>query len=318
MTLCEVVVPTEADGRRVDVFLAECKELECIPSRSAAQNLLSQNFISLCGKVEKILQKNYKVTAGDVLICQIPAPVPYSAEAEDIPICVVYEDEHLLVVDKPQGMVVHPAAGHFSGTLVNALMHHCRGRLSGVGGVLRPGIVHRLDKDTSGLIVVAKNDAAHHALSEQLSMRTMGRTYNAICHGVFKQDEMRIDLPIGRHPSDRKKMAAITKITSGTNVRNAVTYVKVLERFAKFTLVSARLETGRTHQIRVHLSHMGKPILGDATYGGETKSFCQTGQLLHAKEIRLVHPATKETMVFESPLPEHFCNALNVVGARGQ
>jgi len=303
--LMNVIVPAHASGKRIDVFLAECNDLEGIQTRSGAQKLLAAGNITKNGNP---LQKNYKVAVGDILTCQIPAPIPYEAVAEDIPLDVVYEDADLLVVNKPRGLVVHPAAGHFDGTLVNALLHHCGSSLSGIGGVLRPGIVHRLDKDTSGLIVVAKNDIAHQSLAAQLASRTMGRTYNAICHGIIKTDKLKIDLPIGRHPVDRKKMAVIQH---AQDARNAITYIEILTRLKQHTLVAARLETGRTHQIRVHLSHIGHPVLGDEVYSSKLSKY--GGQVLHAKEIRFIHPTTSHEMFFQSDLPKYFQDALNTV-----
>jgi len=282
---------------RADVFLAKfCEE---IPTRSAAQKLVSD--------------KNRRVKVGEVVSVEIPDPVPLTAVAEDIPLNIVYEDADLLVVDKPRGLVVHPAAGHHSGTLVNALLHHCE--LSGVGGVLRPGIVHRLDKDTSGLMVVAKNDTAHVALAAQLESREMGREYNAVCVGVVKKSRLKINLPIGRHPHDRKKMAVLTGLNA--RARNAVTNVEVLERLGNFTLIAARLETGRTHQIRVHMAYIGNPVLGDTVYGIQRQPMgLNDGQVLHAVKLRFKHPTIGEEMQFESPLPEYFTDALRLVGGK--
>ena len=290
------VVPPECKDQRIDVFLTGT---EGIPTRSSAQKLLTGGHITIS---EKPIPKNYKVNAGDIISCQLPAPIPCETVAEDIPLDIIYEDDHLLVINKPRGLVVHPAAGNWQGTLVNALMHHCQGKLSGIGGVLRPGIVHRLDKDTSGLMVVAKNDAAHQGLASQLADYSMLRVYNAICCGVITQDKIRIDAPIGRHPVNRQKMAVVPG-------KNAVTYVEVLRRFTKHTLVSARLETGRTHQIRVHMAHVKHPVLGDATYGGATPSFAMQGQVLHAAQLSFVHPVTGQDMTFTAPWPEYFSNA---------
>ena len=297
----EITVSPEHAGRRIDVFLAGA---ECILTRNIAQNLLADGCVTIGGKA---VSKNYKVTAGDIIMCQLPEPTPCETLAEDIPLDIIYEDTHLLVVNKPRGLVVHPGAGNWQGTLVNALMFHCRDKLSGIGGVLRPGIVHRLDKDTSGLIVVAKSDEAHSGLAAQLADCSMLRVYNAICCGVVKQDKIKIDAPIGRHPVNRKKMA----VTQG---RHAITYVEVLQRFAKHTLVSARLETGRTHQIRVHMAHIGHPVLGDATYGGATPPFAMEGQVLHAAQLSFLHPITEKIVTFTAPLPEYFDNAVKRVG----
>ena len=286
------------NNTRADVFLAE--NLPDI-TRSAAVRLLNEGHITQDGVP---LKKNSRINTGDVILCNIPQALPYETKAEDIPLDIVYEDADIVVINKPRGLVVHPAAGHYSGTLVNALLHHCGDSLSGIGGVLRPGIVHRLDKDTSGLMVAAKNDNAHVALANQLANREMTRKYQAICIGRVKQDTMCIDIPIGRHPADRKKMAAITK--HGIKSRNAVTYISVLERFARFSHIEARLETGRTHQIRVHLSHVGHPVLGDPLYGPKKQLSNLDGQILHSKMLSLKHPATGKIMDFEVPLPEYF------------
>jgi len=305
MKICEIIVPQEADSQRIDVFLSNF--VEEISSRSSAQKLLTDNRIRVMGS-RSSLSKNYRVMPGDIIICEIPAPVPLEAVAEDIPLHIVYEDSDLLVVDKPRGLVVHPSAGHHSGTLVNALLYHCE--LSGIGGVLRPGIVHRLDKDTSGLMVVAKNDAAHIALAAQLERRTMGRTYNAVCMGSVKNN-LRIDLPIGRHPHDRKKMTVYP-----AKARNAVTYIEALEYLKNFTLIAARLETGRTHQIRVHMAHIGHPVLGDIVYGAARQPFGLTGQILHAINLQFIHPSSGEEMEFNSPLPEYSTEAISLIGGK--
>lgn len=295
--------PPSAEGVRVDVFLTDFSDE--ILSRSVAQRLLKDGLVTK--ESGAVLSKNYKVQAGDVLVCCIPAPVPTKALPEDIPINIVYEDEHMLVVNKSRGLVVHPGAGNHTGTLVNALLHHCA--LSSIGGVLRPGIVHRLDKDTSGLMVVAKNDAAHQALAAQLASRSMGRTYHALCIGNLKRDRFTIDLSIGRHPVHRKKMAVLSD-----RGRSAVTHVEVLERFDKgFTLVATKLETGRTHQIRVHMAHIGHPVLGDAVYGSGRQMLALPGQALHAVWLGLSHPATGESMEFNAPWPEYFREAVEAV-----
>lgn len=300
-----LIIPPEAAGKRVDIFLAE--SIDEILTRSAAQRLIDDGNIEINNKP---LKKNYRLENGDILTYQIPAPIPQAAEAEDIPINIVYEDNDLLVINKPQGMVVHPGSGNYTGTLVNALLFHCGTSLSGIGGVLRPGIVHRLDKDTSGLMVAAKNDKTHQSLASQLSNRTMGREYTALCTGIIKVEKQKIDLPIGRHPHDRKKMAIITN--NATKSRNAVTYVEVKERINRYTLISAKLETGRTHQIRVHLAHIGHPVVGDLTYGTvNPKGLNLKGQLLHATKIKFLHPSTGEEKVFESPPPDYFIDAVN-------
>jgi len=291
-------------GARADAFLADT--IEGL-TRNAAQRILSEGQVMRDGLP---LRKNDRLQTGDIVICNIPPPVEYEVAAEAIPLNIIYEDTDIVVVNKPRGMVVHPAAGHYSGTLVNALLHHIGPSLSGIGGVMRPGIVHRLDKDTSGLLVVAKNDTAHQALAEQLASREMGRIYHALCVGRVKQDKIRIDVPIGRHHTDRKKMAAIT-VYHGGKSREAATNIAVLERMNRFTLVEARLETGRTHQIRVHLAHVGYPVLGDALYGPKKQPFGMEGQVLHAKGLRLCHPSSGDVMEFDAPLPDYFCAAVD-------
>lgn len=291
----QIIIPPEADGFRADIFFATLPE---ITTRSAAQKILAQNGIN----------KNRRVKAGEVFTVEIPEPVPLEASAENIPLHIIYEDADLLVIDKQRGLVVHPAAGHATGTLVNALLFHCE--LSGIGGVLRPGIVHRLDKDTSGLMVVAKTDAAHVALAAQLERREMHREYNAICVGLPKKDRLRIDLPIGRHPRDRKKMAVLT--APGSRARSAVTNIEVLDRFKNFTHIAARLETGRTHQIRVHMAYIGHPVLGDTVYGPSRQPFDLSGQILHAVKLQFTHPTTGKDAEFFSPLPIYFKEALQL------
>ena len=302
----EIIIPQNAHGTRVDIFLAENNLLDMVLTRSAVQKLIAQGCILVNNNK---LSKNYKLVANDKLVCNIPQAVPSNIEPENISLNIVYEDSDLLVINKHRGLVVHPGAGHFCGTLVNGLLYHCGSTLSGIGGVLRPGIVHRLDKDTSGLMVVAKNDIAHLSLANQLANRTMGRTYNAICLGKLKTNKLKIDLPIGRHLSDRKKMAVIQG--TYTKSRNAVTYVEVLEYFKSHTLIAAKLETGRTHQIRVHLSHIGHPILGDPVYSNMPPKY--EGQILHAKEIKFIHPTSCKELCFESELPEYFQNAIKTI-----
>ena len=298
------LVVTEAyNDVRADAFLAE--SISGL-TRNAAQRLLSEGRAARNGLP---LRKNDRLKTDDIVMCHIPPPVGYEVAAEAIPLDIIYEDKDIVVVNKPRSLVVHPAAGNYTGTLVNALLHHLGPSLSGIGGVMRPGIVHRLDKDTSGLLVVAKNDAAHQALAAQLAAREMGRIYHALCIGRVKLDSQRIDVPIGRHHTDRKRMAAIT-VRQGGKSREAVTNVTVLERMSRFTLVEARLETGRTHQIRVHLSHIGYPVIGDAVYGPKKQPFDTGGQVLHAKGLRLRHPSGGEVMEFDAPLPDYFCDAL--------
>lgn len=300
-------ITEESVGSRIDVFLSESEEEM---TRSHAQKLLADGFVLVNGKSAN---KNYKLRLGDTLTLTMPEPEPCEAKPENIPIDIVYEDEDIIVVNKPKGMVVHPAAGNYTGTLVSALLYHCGERLSGIGGVLRPGIVHRIDKDTSGLLVVAKNDTAHLSLSEQIKEHKVSRIYHAIALGKIDEDII-IDLPIGRHPIDRKKMAVTEK-----NAKNAVTHVKVLEHFPAVTYVRCELETGRTHQIRVHLSHKNHPLLGDLVYGAEKHpqnvKFAKytEGQCLHAKELILTHPRTGETMRFTTELPSYFTEILDIL-----
>jgi len=308
-------VTSEAAGMRADVFAAEVTGL----SRSAVAKLMEQGDILLDGKP---VVKNTKLPAGGVLTVEIPEPEPTEALPEDIPLDIVYEDEDIIVVNKPVGMVVHPAAGNPSGTLVNALLFHCGDSLSGIGGVIRPGIVHRIDKDTSGLLVVAKNDAAHLSLSEQLKTHTVSRVYEAIVLGNLKSDSGTVDAPIGRHPADRKKMAVLRG--EGVHAREAVTHYTVAERFGKMTHVRCELETGRTHQIRVHMSCLGHPLLGDCVYGGGNTRFeaehraLITGQCLHAGRLRLIHPRTGEAMCFEAAMPQEMQKLLDILRREAQ
>jgi len=284
-------------GQRLDLFAANVLEM----TRNQAQRHIEQKNIRVN---HKTAPKRYILKPGDFIGCDIPPPESYEVHPEDISLDVVYEDEDIIVINKPQGMVVHPAPGHISGTLVNALLYHCKD-LSGINGIMRPGIVHRLDKDTSGLIVAAKNDHAHQGLAEQLANRTMGRIYNAIVRGVISQETFTIDCAIGRHHLARKKMAIHNK------GRTAITHIKVLERYHKHTLIEARLETGRTHQIRVHMAHIGYPLLGDKVYGSASTNLI--GQVLHAKSIMLIHPSTGKEMCFDSVLPDYFVAASAVL-----
>ena len=269
-------------------------------TRSAAQRLLEEGRVTLGGKP---LAKNYKLTGAETLTVSLPDPEPIDARPQRIPLDVVYEDGDVIVVNKPKGLVVHPAPGHPDGTLVNALLYHCGGSLSGVGGALRPGIVHRIDRDTSGLIIAAKNDFAHLRLAAQLQDHSLARTYECVAVGAFREDAGTVDAPIGRHPADRKKMAVLP------TGRPAVTHWEVLERFSgplRHTRLRCRLETGRTHQIRVHLAYLGHPILGDTVYGAKKPVPGLQGQCLHAVGLRFLHPRTGEAVELCCPLPEEF------------
>ena len=282
-------------GTRLDVFLTEYfKDL----TRSRIQKLIADGEVTVNQSATKA---NTKLKIGDVVEVNIPKPKETQLQAEEIPLDIVYEDKHMLVVNKPQGMVVHPAAGNYCGTLVNALMAHCGYNLSGINGEIRPGILHRIDKDTSGLLLVAKDDKAHLGLSEQIKAHSLTREYICLVHGRIKEDSGTIDAPIGRDPKDRKKMTITHK-----NSKNAVTHFFVLERFEKYTLVKCRLETGRTHQIRVHMSKNGHPIVGDPVYGRKKEEFKLKGQLLHAWKVGFIHPITGEYMEFEREVPEYF------------
>lgn len=291
---------------RLDIYVSELGQM----TRSAAQKLIENGLVTVGGKQRP---KNYKVTEEDEVEILYPEPVPDTAVAEDIPIDVVYEDGDLLVVNKPKGMVVHPAAGNYTGTLVNALLFHCKDGLSGINGVIRPGIVHRIDKDTSGLLAVAKNDNAHTSLALQIKEHKADRVYRALVIGNPKNDEGVIDKPIGRHRTDRKKMA-VTE-----NGREAVTYYKVLERFKGFAYCEMTLKTGRTHQIRVHMSSIGHPLAGDTVYGGGCTQFEKkhpdlfSGQTLHAASLGFDHPKTGEHMRFCAPLPKEFEALLEIL-----
>ena len=283
-------------GERADAFLARV-----VPdlTRSAAQRLLEAGAVRLAGRP---VRKNYRTAPGDVLEVDIPAPQPVDLVPQDIPLDIVYEDGDVIVVNKPVGMVVHPAPGHSDGTLVNALLYHCGNTLSGINGTLRPGIVHRIDRDTSGLIIAAKNDRAHLSLAAQLQDHSLYREYEAVCVGGLREDGGTVDAPIGRHPTDRKKMCVDWK-----NGRPAVTHWTVLERFPGYTHIQCRLETGRTHQIRVHMAALGHPVLGDPVYGGVRKGFPElAGQCLHARRLTFRHPRTGERITLSCPLPDYF------------
>lgn len=296
----------ESNLCRLDVFLAEELNL----TRSSVQKLIENENVTVNGN---ITGKNYKLKTNDEIIVVIPEPEPLSVDAENIPLDIVYEDDYLLVVNKPKGMVVHPAPGNYSGTLVNALMYHCKDSLSGINGVLRPGIVHRIDKDTSGLLIVAKNDVAHQHLAAQIKEHSFTREYEAVVVGMLKNNEGDIELPIGRHPVNRKQMAVTYK-----NSKPAKTHYKVLKSVDGLSHIRLTLFTGRTHQIRVHMSYLGHPVAGDLVYGragGKYKSL--GGQCLHAKKIGFIHPKTLEYIEFESELPEYFESFLKEQGFNG-
>jgi len=290
-------LPEDA-GERIDKYIST--HISGI-SRSFAVSLLEKQMVLINGKP---IAKNYRLRGNEEIIITLPEDEVTEAIPEEIPLDIIYEDSDLLVVNKPQGMVVHPAAGNLTGTLVSALMYHCRGQLSAINGVIRPGIVHRIDKDTSGLLVVAKNNETHLHLAEQIKEHKAGRHYYALVNGRVKEDGT-IDRPIARHPVDRKKMAIVA------NGREAITHYKVLEEFLGYTLVECILETGRTHQIRVHMASIGHSIVGDKTYGIKKEHFSLQGQLLHACTICFEHPKTGETMEFSAPLPEYFSDVLN-------
>lgn len=287
----------EDGGERIDKYLSQKISL----SRSQIQDLIDKGLIKVN---EKEVKNSYKVKVGDKIEVIIPPPEETEIKPQDIPIEIVYEDDDIVIINKPKGMVVHPAHGHYNDTLVNALLYRIKD-LSGIGGEIRPGIVHRLDKDTTGLLIIAKNDISHQRLSEQLKNRTLKRTYWAICEGEIPWEEKRIEAPLGRHPIDRKRMAIVPY------GKLAITNFKVLERFKGYTLISADLETGRTHQIRVHISNLGFPILGDEVYGRIDKRFGVRGQLLHAKKISFIHPTKNVPMEFEIDLPEEFKRVLS-------
>lgn len=287
-------------GVRMDVALTQL--LEDV-TRSAAQRLLEEGRVTCDGRTVK---KNEKTMAGQVLTVDLPEPEAVDIVPQDIPLDIRYEDDDVIVLNKPKGLVVHPAAGHADGTLVNALLYHCAGSLSGINGELRPGIVHRIDKDTSGLLIVAKNDFAHQKLAAQLADHTLARTYEAIVCGGVKDDSGTIDAPIGRHPTDRKKMAVTEK-----NSRHAVTHYEVIARYRGYTHIRCRLETGRTHQIRVHMAYKGHPILGDMVYGHKKPELGMDSQCLHARELTFLHPRTDEPVTVRCELPEYFTEVLS-------
>ena len=294
-----VIIDENSAGGRVDSFIASYfDEL----SRSAAGKLIEDGSVEVNGKS---VSKNYKLRKGDVLTVSIPEPKEYEILPENIPLDIAYEDDDLLVVNKPKGMVVHPAAGHYSGTLVNALMFHCRDSLSGINGVMRPGIVHRIDKDTSGLLIVAKNDFSHRLLADQIKEHSFTRKYQAVVYGNFRNDEGTVDAPIGRHPSERKKMTVTLN-----NSRNAVTHYRVLGRYQGFTHLELTLETGRTHQIRVHFAYIGHPLAGDDLYGGTRDNIAR--QALHCGQLTFTEPLTGEKVTVRAELPDDIKNLMEV------
>jgi 23S rRNA pseudouridine1911/1915/1917 synthase len=300
----EKLIVTDLDvNKRLDVFLTEKIEGK---SRSYIQEVIDKEAVKVNDKIKK---SNYKLKLQDEVLVEVPESVELEVEAEDIPINIIYEDKDVIVINKPQEMVVHPAPGNYSGTLVNALLYHCKD-LSGINGVIRPGIVHRIDKDTSGILVIAKNDNAHNKLSEQLKEHTMTRTYLALVEGNIKVDQGTVNAPIGRHPIDRIKMAIVK------DGREAVTHFRVLERFGDYTLVQCNLETGRTHQIRVHMAHIGHPLVGDAVYGYKKQKFNLKGQVLHAKVLGFIHPTTGEYIEFHSEVPIYFKELLEKLRKR--
>ena len=290
------------DGERIDKCLAALTDSL---SRSYIQRLIKDEAVRVNGSPVK---GSYRVKQEDQLEFELPEAVEPDIEPEDIPLDILYEDKDVIVVNKPKGMVVHPAAGHYSGTLVNALMFHCGKELSGINGCMRPGIVHRIDMDTTGSVIACKNDMAHNCIAEQLKEHSLTRRYVAICHGVLREDEGTIDRPIGRHPTERKKMAVNER-----NGKRAVTHYKVLQRFRDYTFIECRLETGRTHQIRVHMASIGHPLLGDDVYSNRKSPYKLQGQTLHAKILGFRHPSTGEYIETEAPLPEYFEHLLKVL-----
>ena len=300
----EYIVDLNESGKRLDSYIATIDENI---TRTHAQKLIEDGNILVNGKKAKV---SYKTQENDKILVEIPEPKQIELKAQDIPIEIIYEDNDIIVVNKPKGMVVHPANGNPDGTLVNAIMAICKDSLSGIGGEIRPGIVHRIDKDTSGLLIVAKNDNAHVKMSEQIKNHEVKKTYIALVRGVFKENEATIDMPIGRSMSDRKKMA-VTK-----NGKNAITHIKVLTRFDKYTLLQVNIETGRTHQIRVHLSQIGYPIVGDYTYSNGKNEFNVIGQCLHAQKLEFYHPITQKYMCLESELPQYFKDILEQLEKR--
>ncbi|HOV25861.1 MAG TPA: RluA family pseudouridine synthase [Pseudobacteroides sp.] len=297
----EIKLIADTKDLRIDSWISEKLPEH---SRTYIKKLIDNEAVLVNGKKVK---SNYKLKLNDEVLIHVPDPVKLDVEAEKIDMDIVYEDKDILVINKPKGMVVHPAAGNYSGTLVNGLMDYCGDELSDINGVIRPGIVHRIDKDTSGLLVVAKNNMAHEKFTDMLKAHEIKRVYYAVVDGVIREESGKIDAPIGRHPVDRKKMAVNTR-----NGRRAVTYFKVMERFKDATLVEVRLETGRTHQIRVHMSYIGYPVMGDEVYGRRSRKIDTKGQVLHAKILEFVHPVSGENMRFEVDLPDYFKEVLKI------
>lgn len=303
----KLTVDESGAGVRIDKFLSDTLDGF---TRSGISKLIADGNITVNAAQ---VSKNYKCRMNDNILIVVPDAVPLEVQAENIPLDIVYEDDDLLVVNKPKGMVVHPAAGNYSKTLVNALLYHCRDSLSGINGVIRPGIVHRIDKDTSGLLIVAKNDAAHLSLAEQIKEHSFHRAYQAVCYGNIKEDSGTVHQPIGRNPKDRKKMAVTDK-----NSKDAVTHYEVLKRYGDFTHIKCILETGRTHQIRVHMAYIGHPLAGDPVYGPKKVIESLNGQCLHAGEIGFIHPRTGEYLEFRSGLPDYFTAFLNKLDKRNR
>ena len=295
----EYIVLEEDKGQRLDTYIAKIDENI---TRTSAQRLIEEENILVNGKKQKV---SYKIQNNDKITIEIPDPKQIELKAQNIPLDVIYEDSDIIVINKPKGMVVHPANGNPDGTLVNAILSRCKDSLSGIGGEIRPGIVHRLDKDTSGLLIVAKNDKSHVKMSEQIKNHEVKKTYIALVRGVLKENEATINMPIGRSNTDRKKMAVVK------NGKNAITHIKVIKRYNKYTLLEINIETGRTHQIRVHLSHIGFPVVGDYTYSNGKNEFGIIGQCLHAKALDFKHPITQKEIHLEAPLPEYFRDILN-------
>ena len=297
-----LIVSLDDAGNRIDKYISE-KYPDI--SRTYIQKLINDKYVKVN---DKNVKSNYKVNMNDRVEVTIPEVSELEIQDEEIPLDILYEDSDVIVINKPKQMVVHPAHGHYSGTLVNALMFHCKDQLSGINGVMRPGIVHRIDMDTTGAIVICKNDYAHNFLAEQLKEHSITRRYEAIVHNVIKNDSGTVNAKIGRHPNNRLKMEA-----NVNNGKDAITHYKVLERFKNFTHIECQLETGRTHQIRVHMASIGYPLLGDTVYGPSHCPYKLTGQTLHARTLGFIHPTTKEYMEFEAPLPEYFKHLLNIL-----